>query len=953
MKNGFRRLAAIFMTALMLLAVVPVGALGAEQYSKSIIPAIDLARIIQPDAKVLTYNFYKGKQLLSTQRVKQGDTLVEPEVPTGPNEKFTGWDPAVTFGPVTEEVTEDQTFDVYAQIENVYYVFFKDKPAEDGRVVATKEGKTGDVISDFSDVKFPVAADETITGWYTDTGLTNRVESVAIATENITLYPKVEKVFWITFNSMGGSYIAPAYFAKGTAASAPAANPTRPGYSFDKWYLNEELTQEAVFEGIKEDTTVYAKWKANDTTYTVLHWKEKADEEGYAYSTSESKGGASGSMTAATAQSDLGFTAQPIQQQTIKGDGSTIVNVYYNRNVYTVKFYEKKWVSYYYKWEEITNLCITAKYGANIREQWPGGTWKVGTDTNTAQSNIDVMPLNGDSFYYKTNQGDGKADYYLADLNGQYVLDHTDTGASTTSTVTEEDRYPITGFTCNTEKSPKNGANYNNAKFYYDRNSYKIVYINHGGEGNKEYSHKYEADVSGAGAAYTPTTPPARQEGSTFAGWYADPEGQTEYDFTGKTMPANNIIVYAKWVPPMYTVTFYDQNKVKIKELTIPKGNTIPEEDIPAVTLGESQSFLGWTYDDEGKTFKLDTQIHRNYELYAHVGSSEQFSVEYNANGGTGTPPEDDKRYAEGAAADIQLPGGLTAPEGMVFLGWATDAANPTTIYQPGDKLPIDASMATDGIITLYAVWGPKPATTTLTYNANYEGADPQTKPHALEDGTTTLPNNAQITLYGADTFIRSGYELIGWDEDQNAANPTYQPGDKVIVDNLGDKENVLYAVWKRSVVTLTVTKEVTGNLGDKTKSFVIVAKANGEEIRRFSLKDKASDAMENFVIGTALTLTEISPGQGYKVSAVYSYVDEDGQTVSRPAVASPNGADWDLAFGADVLVRNGTITITNEKNTTPDTGVFVDSLPYILIIACVAGVAALFLIRRRKKRED
>ena len=44
MKNGFRRLTAIFMTALMLLAVVPVGALGAEQYSKSIIPAIDLAK---------------------------------------------------------------------------------------------------------------------------------------------------------------------------------------------------------------------------------------------------------------------------------------------------------------------------------------------------------------------------------------------------------------------------------------------------------------------------------------------------------------------------------------------------------------------------------------------------------------------------------------------------------------------------------------------------------------------------------------------------------------------------------------------------------------------------------------------------------------------------------------------------------------------------------------------
>ena len=343
----------------------------------------------------------------------------------------------------------------------------------------------------------------------------------------------------------------------------------------------------------------------------------------------------------------------------------------------------------------------------------------------------------------------------------------------------------------------------------------------------------------------------------------------------------------------------------------------------------------------------------KDVKLTAHWLSNSTFKVEYEANGGDGKAPVDNVQYADGAGATVKDKGDLTAPEGMVFLGWATEATDPTKIYQPGDKLPIDASMAANGIITLYAVWGPKPATTTLTYDANYDGANPKTKLHKLEDGTTTLPNNAQITLYGADTFTRPGYELIGWNVDQNAEKPTYQPGDEVIVDNLGENGNVLYAVWKRSVITLTVTKEVTGNFGDKTKLFVIIAKANGANIKRFSLKDKASDAMENFVIGTALTLTEMNPGQGYKVSAVYSYVDENGQTVSTPAMASQDGDDWNLTFGADTLVQNGTITITNEKNTTPDTGVFVDSLPYILIIACVAGAAALFLIRRRKKRED
>ena len=46
-------------------------------------------------------------------------------------------------------------------------------------------------------------------------------------------------------------------------------------------------------------------------------------------------------------------------------------------------------------------------------------------------------------------------------------------------------------------------------------------------------------------------------------------------------------------------------------------------------------------------------------------------------------------------------------------------------------------------------------------------------------------------------------------------------------------------------------------------------------------------------------------------------------------------------------------ITITNHKEAHPDTGVLLDSLPYILIIACVAAIGAFIVIRRRKNRED
>ena len=967
MKNGFQKLTAIFMTVLMFLAVIPVSAWGAEQYSNSVVPGISVLSILPGDTNTITYIFQKknGEQTeeIARQIVKKGDTLLEPEVKTGENEKFTGWDPAVTFGTVGE-ITETKTITVTAKIEKVYYIFFKDNT---GRVVATKECTDGQTVSDFSDVTFPVGPDESITGWYFDEAAqTEKADSVTINGQNVTLYAKVEKGYWITFDANGGSYTAPVFYANGATAAKPATDPTLPGYSFDRWYMDKECKNAAVFSEITTSTTVYAGWEAANTTYTVIHWQENADDDDYSYAENETKQGASGTQTAATAKSYPGFTAQAITQETIAGDGSTIVNVYYKRNIYSVKFYSSGYGS-----SEYEELRITAKYGANIKAKWPGGTWKVSKNGTVAQSNIDVMPLGGANFYER-NQGKGKAYYYLEDLNGNYVLDHTDTGAPTNSTVTKEDRYDITGFTCDIVRSPRDGSNYNGAKFYYTRNSYNVVYVSNGQTVNTA-SYKYKADISGAGNAYKPTIPPAGKEDYVFAGWYADPTGQTKYDFTGKKMPAQNITVYAKWVPPTYTVTLYDQDKNKILlgtdsegnpiySLEVAKGAKFDESQVPTITLDEGETFLGWKLQD-GTPFNLDTEINRNYELYAHVGSTKGYRVQY--EGGkdtTGTAPLDDTNYAEGSYADVKLPGDL-AMKDKVFLGWATEAEATahTKIYQPGDKLPIQADMAVKGVITLYAVWGDKPVQTKLTYNANFEGATSAEKVYELENNATET-----IKSYG-DTGLspRSGYEFLGWSEDQNATetDKLYKAGDQIIVDKTdAAAKNILYAIWKQSVTSVKVAKQVTGNFGDKTREFkfeITFTDANGKALRLVQtdkaptysitsdttvggekltvlMKDKDEITVNNVPIGGTLVVTEIE-ASGYQTSYKIGETESKEGNVARYIVPE-NG---------------GTITFINHRNVSPDTGVFVDSLPYILIIACVAGAAALFLIRRRKKRED
>ena len=973
MKNGFQKLTAIFMTVLMFLAVIPVSAWGAERYSNSVVPGISVLSILPGDTNTITYIFQKknGEQTeeIARQIVKKGDTLLEPEVKTGENEKFTGWDPAVTFGTVGE-ITETKTITVTAKIEKVYYIFFKD---DTGRVVATKECTDGQTVSDFSDVTFPVGPDESITGWYFDEAAqTEKADSVTINGKNVTLYAKVEKGYWITFDANGGSYTAPVFYANGTVAAAPA-EPSKPGFKFAGWYLDEALETKAIFDNIKANTTVYAKWNAASAKYTVIHWWENANDDDYSYHESQELYGNAGEMTSAAAKkykvdgtnilgekvtSNEVFTAETITQKTIAGDGSTIVNVYYKRASYTLTFKDPRGrqtlKTVTKKWEQNLDTTDWYTYDGN-------NNYRINKNTDNARmiAFLSVMPMNGATLYaIRSLANTNTATYYVETLNGDeagaiqingrwFTVHHVDTTRGTASyTVGDEDRYPITGFNLIPDMGTQVGDRYKNAKFYYSRASFEIIYINNGVEDNKT-AYKYEADISGAGNAYKPTIPPAGKEDYVFDTWYADPTGQTEYKFDGKTMPAQNITVYAKWVPPTYTVTLYDHDGNQVYALTIAKGAKLDESQVPTITLDEGETFLGWKLQD-GTPFNLDTEINRNYELYAHVGSTKGYRVQY--EGGedtTGAAPSDDTNYAEGSYADVKLPGDLAKAD-KVFLGWA-EATDPAKIYQPGDKLPIEAGKAVDGVITLYAVWGDKPVQTKLTYNANF-GETPAEKVCELE-------NNATVTIldYGNAELglpTRPGYEFLGWSENPNATEATYKAGDKIIVDETdATPKNILYAIWKQSTVTLKITKTVTGNFGDKSKAF------------QFSMQVDGGNSVELTAKGTALP-------RGSQSDYIFSLKDGEnivieGMPVGKKIVlAETNAEQYTVSFNDTVetnrnyvnekgLKENTTINVTNHRNVSPDTGVFVDSLPYILIIACVAGVAALFLIRRRKKRED
>ena len=813
MENKLRRGLALLMTLIMLISCAPMDALaaivpvsGGTQTSEG----VSLLSIVKPPVATHTYIFMNefmngDNKEFARQILKNGQTLNNPGTPAAgsPNKEFTGWrdgdNDAPAFGKAVT-VTETKTITYHAQFDDVYFVFFTNP---DGEVMVTKKGHQGDTITT-ADVSYPVGNEESIVGWKDESG--SPVSSVTLNGSDVTLTAKVENGHWITYDSQGGTYVAPA-FVKGNGTTTAPAAPTRPGYTFHHWSAAVGGAAFTFGQPLDQALTLYAVWTANaNTRYTVIHWLENADDDGYSYRESETKTGATGAQTSAAEKSYTGFTAQNIAQQTIAGDGSTIVNVRYKRNVYEVKFYS--YSGWYSDSEEYTSLRITAKYGANISDKWPtyngSNAWSTTDGGSTFQVNIDTMPLNGAKFYGpKTGNGSESAYYYVEVLPGEsgttvndviYKLHHTDTSPGTGYSVTQEDKYPITGFTY--KEGTANKKPYNNAKFYYTRNSYNIVFIN-GGATDKTVSKKYEENIESVG--YTPTAPVGKKD-YTFGGWY-DNElcAGTAYDFTGKTMPAQNVTVYAKWNEPAVN------GKAHIKvdgtdegtTLTATYGEALNAEELKTLQNAIMDDHPGYTWrgwrtgkNGTGEPFNVDTKIYSNITLYPYYTKDGTFTIVYDTTVKTDvTAPVDVKKYAEDSFADLMSPDKLVAADGEYFLGWKDDKTG--TIYQPRDKYQIRSELANaDNEIKLTGVWGARPAGTTLTYKANGGTG---------EDVVENLANNETVTTKPADTFSRVGYTFKGWDTNPKGEG-SIKASDSVQVDNNG--ENVLYAIWTANTDT-------------------------------------------------------------------------------------------------------------------------------------------------------
>ena len=351
-----------------------------EQLAEDGENGIALMMVLPDEDCYRTYEFYVGEEKVAEQIVKNDETLLRPASPKKDGYKFTGWNTkedgtgdTVSFGTVTG-ITETETVKAYAQFTPVLYLFFADP---DGRTVITKEYTSYPVtVSTVGETYALESPDQAVVGWFFEDGTS--ADSVTLTDKNVTVYAKVESGHWITFDSDGGTYVPPAFYLSTAETAAPPA-PTKPGYTFKGWF--DKNGAAFTFGGVlAASVALTAKWEAESTTtYTINYWIENPNigDNGYSYYTSVKATGKTGdTITLTSGQTGTGWltsstdsdlkkainynktkTEDELKGKTIAGDGTTVVNVYFTRKTYDVKFYEYK----SRRWQEITSLRISAK----------------------------------------------------------------------------------------------------------------------------------------------------------------------------------------------------------------------------------------------------------------------------------------------------------------------------------------------------------------------------------------------------------------------------------------------------------------------------------------------------------------------------------------------------------------------------------------------------------------
>lgn len=197
-------------------------------------------------------------------------------------------------------------------------------------------------------------------------------------------------------------------------------------------------------------------------------------------------------------------------------------------------------------------------------------------------------------------------------------------------------------------------------------------------------------------------------------------------------------------------------------------------------------------------------------------------------------------------------------------------------------------------------------------------------------------------------------YKFYGWYTNQDCTADSKFDFDE---DTIAE-DTTFYAKYVPASANLTISKTVTGKLGDTNKAFTFtITKADGTAANITNTNIEISEADRakvewkgngQFTLkdGASITFKNLPSGEYKVIEDSYTHYETSYVVDSK---TPENGQEARVTIGTDAK----TLAFTNHCTLFPDTGVLLDTLPYIVILAVVVGGGILLMLRKRRKNDD
>ncbi len=685
-----------------------------------------------------------GGSEVAARTIEAGSALGELPVTQKANYVFCGWkDQDGTY------VSAFTTFDKSAVLtadwgQEVYRVQYLDSDGE--KILDFGRAAEGEKLVRPED---PTREGYTFDGWYTKDG--EKYNFDAPVYSDFDLYAKwnINK-YAVSFDTQGGSAVDAQTVEHGSAAVAPATDPTREGYAFKGWYADAACTEAYDFTAaVTGNVTVYAKWaKLVTITFDAAG--------GTAVDARTIETGAALGELPATSRDDYYFAGWRTQDGTLVSASTVFtkdatLTAEWGRDTFYVQFVDSDG-------ETVLDFCRVA-YGAvltrpadPVREGYTFDGWYTGTDYSVKYGFDQPVGFDFELFakwtkktYTVTFSAAGAANVPAAQ-----TVEHGD-AATKPATAPTLDGLVFKGWLLGGKEydfsTPVTGDITLEASWSASGDpatSCAIVFDAAGGTA-------VDARVIASGSALG-SLPTTSREGYTFAGWYLGDE-----QITAGRVFTQSATLTAKWVANTYPVYFTDDGAL-LFSASAEYGTAVAEPaEAPAKT---GRVFAGW-YADKALTqvYDFSAPVTDTLTLYAKWETA-RYAVTFSAGeGATNVPAAQEVEHGEKA----QKPAAEPERDGYVFKGWYADAAC---------AVEFDFDAAVTGNMTAYAKWA---KLVTITFDADGGTA---VEPRVIEAGTAL----GELPVTKAENYV-----FLGWCDE----NDRY-----ISASTVFDKDTTLTAEW-------------------------------------------------------------------------------------------------------------------------------------------------------------